>query len=180
MAKIYDESAVRDGDRGEIPKRSDVAPQEQVRSLSDRSDGSPRRRPAFGRSKLGVDCNKLHEMGYYCHWINNYPGRVQDAIESGYEFVTTEEVDAGNTIGAPTADAGNKVSRRVGVTESGAELLAFLMKIKRAWKNENDAYYQERAAAIDRQIRSGTPLQAGGEKDPAQRFYGGAAYTRSR
>ena len=179
MTKVYDENAIKDGDRGEIPKRSQVSSTEQVRSLTDRDEGISRRRPAFGRSKLGVDCTKLHEAGYYCHWINNYPGRVQDALDSGYEFVTLSEVESAPTIGFVTADAGDKVSRRVGVTEAGNELLAYLMKIKRAWKDENDAYYQQRTDAIDRRIRSGKPTQVG-EQDPAQRFYGGASYSRSR
>jgi hypothetical protein len=183
MKQLFDENAVKDGDRGDLPSRNEVAQavgsSTQVRDLTDRTDGNPRRRPAFGRSKLGVDCSKLHEMGFYCHWINNYPGRVNDALESGYEFVTTDEVEVAPTIGFATADAGNKVSRRVGQTEAGGELLAYLMKIKKAWKEENDAYYQQRVDAIERRIRSGKPTQVG-EQDPAQRFYGGASYTRSR
>jgi len=165
--------------RGEIPKRSEVSPAEQVRSLTDRDEAVPRRRPAFGRSKLGVNCDKLHAQGFYCHWINNYPGRVNDAIESGYEFVTLDEVESAPIIGNATADAGNKVSRRVGVTEAGEELLGYLMKIKLAWKEENDAYYQQRVEAIEQRIRSGQVTQVA-DRDPVQRFYGGAAYTRSR
>src|SRR6266404_7374791 len=109
MGKPFDENAVKDGDRGELPSRQHVAAEvgssNQIRSLTDRDSTTPRSRPAFGRAKLGVDCTKLHEMGFYCHWINNYPGRVSDALESGYDFVTTDEVEVAPTIGFQTADA---------------------------------------------------------------------------
>lgn len=158
MAKLPQESAVQASElaesAGEIPSREQV--QAVVRSTTDRPEGRPRRRPAFGSSKLGVDCSKLHQAGYYCHWINDYPGRVQDALNSGYEFVSLSEVQSAPSIGAPTADLGDRVSRRVGVMENGQELVAFLMKIPLDWKHENDAYYQERADAIDRAIRTGT------------------------
>lgn len=157
MAKLPQESAVEAVEQavsaGEIPSREQI--QAVVRTTTDRKEGRPRRRPAFGSSKLGVDCSQLQQAGYYCHWINNYTGRVQDALNSGYEFVSLSEVQSAPSIGAPTADLGDRVSRRVGVTEDGKELLAFLMKIPMEWKHENDAYYQERADSIDRAIRTG-------------------------
>jgi len=177
MAKLPQENAVQDEELGEsagaIPSRTEAS---QVRATTDRRESLARRRPAFGSSKLGVDCSKLQQAGYYCHWINDYPGRLQDALNSGYEFVKQSEVESAPSIGAPSAAAGDQVSRRVGVTEAGQELLAYLMKIPLEWKHENDAYYQERADAIDRAIRSGTVETV----ENAYRPNDGIKYTRSR
>lgn len=161
MTKLSSESAVQ------VEKVAEEVAQ-TPRTLTDRHDPRPRRRMTFGSSKLGVDCSKLHAQGFYCHWINDYPGRISDAHEVGYQFVHLSEIESSPTIGAPTADGGTKVSRRVGVKEDGTELLAYLMKIPQEWKRENDAVYSERADAIDHQIRSGKVL---GTTDPSSAFY---------
>lgn len=160
--ELINETPVQAGmERGEIPSRETVQQTVSPRSTVERATTNPRSRPKFGSSKLGVDCSKLIEAGFYCHWINDYPGRVQDALGSGYQFVKLSEIESSPTIGAPSADGEERVSRRVGVGEEGKPLLAYLMKIPSEWKKENDSFYQERCDAVDRQIRAG---QAGVEK----------------
>lgn len=154
MAKLPSESTVQGEDVGGIPSREAVSEALTPRSTIDRP-APARRRPRFGGSKLGVDCSKLHDAGFYCHWINDYPGRVNEALDSGYTHVSLSEVESGPVIGAPSATGEAKVSRRVGVTEDGRELLAYLMKIPLDWKQDNDAYYQERADKVDRAIKAG-------------------------
>jgi hypothetical protein len=165
----------------ETPVQAEAVAQTPLaRQVSDRPEGRPRRRVAFGSSKLGVDCSKLHSEGWYCHWVNDYPGRIHEAQAVGYEFVKLSEIESGPTLGAPSADNQNRVSRRVGVTEDGRELLAYLMKIRQEYKNENDAFYQEKADKIDQQIRNGTVSQ-NGSNDPNSRFYNaGTSMTRTR
>ena len=46
------------------------------------------------RIPLGVPRKKLEAKeiaGFHLHWVNDYPGRVQEALGSGYEFVSEEE-----------------------------------------------------------------------------------------
>lgn len=140
--------------RKEVQAALGVAP--QVRTTAERPEGVPRRRRYFGSSKLGVDCSALQEAGFHCHWINDVTGRIQEAQDCGYEFVSLSEIKAGPTLGAPSADEKDRVSRRVGVAEDGSELRAYLMKIRQDWYEENQAYYQERCDAVDRAIAAGT------------------------
>lgn len=147
-----------------IPTREAIAP--LSRTVMDREDGERRRRPMIGGEKLGVDCSKLIASGLYCHWINDYPNRVNEALANGYTFVLQSEVELEPGIGAYSADSGDRVSRIVGHTEQGGPLVAYLMKIKQEWKNENDAFYQKRAAKIDAAIRSGTTTPVEGQYIP--------------
>jgi hypothetical protein len=148
-----------------IPTREAIAP--QVRSVTDRETVGRTRRPMIGGSKLGVDCSKLMASGIYCHWINDYPNRVNEALANGYEFVDQSEVEIEAGMGAASTDSGNRVSRIVGHTEQGGPLTAYLMKIKQEWKNENDAFYQKRAAAVDKAIRTGTTTPVEGAYIPS-------------
>lgn len=170
MTKLPQEAAVQvEKVVGSVTEQAQAA---TPRTLSDRPTQRPRKRMTFGSSKLGVDCSKLHEAGFYCHWLNDYPGRISEAQEVGYQFVLLSEIESSPTLGAPTADGGQRVSRRVGVKEDGTELLAYLMKIPLEWKHENDAEYTKRADAIDAQIRSGKVTQVAGT-DPASSYYNG-------
>jgi hypothetical protein len=160
MSKPFEQAPEVEG----IPTRAAIAP--QVRQVVDRSDGERRRRPMIGGEKLGVDCSKLMASGLYCHWINDYPNRVNEALANGYEFVLLSEVEIEPGVGAFSADSGERVSRIVGHNEQGGPLLGYLMKIKQEWKNENDAFYQKRAAKIDAAIRSGTTTPVEGAYTP--------------
>lgn len=146
--------------QGPIPSRAavqaDLAPT-VVRELSDRdSDSLPRRRMIGGGSKLGVDCGKLIAAGYHPYWRNDQDGRVQEALANGYEFVHPSEIEEVTHHIAATEMSEDKVSRVVGYTDKGEPIRAYLMKIKQEWFEENQAFYQKRAAAIDNAIRHGT------------------------
>lgn len=146
-----------------LPTREEVSPQPQVRNSYERQEDMQRKRKMFGETAFGVDCTKLQEAGYYCHWLNDSPGRISEAHANGYEFVKQSEVELAPGLGAPSADAGDKVSRIVGHTDQGGPLLGYLMKIPQGWKDENDAFYGKRADAVDRAVRSGTshPVESG-------------------
>jgi hypothetical protein len=171
MTKIAQESAA-------LPSREEV--ETAVRKPGDRTT-TPRQRQMFGQGgKLSVGCKKLQEAGYYCHWLNDYPNRINEAQANGYEFVSPEETDDyqdGHGVGTYTADStSTKVSRIVGTNDQGDPLLAYLMKIRQEWKAENDAFHQRRPDAIDQEIRSGT---LGGGVENAYQPAGGTRYTRS-
>jgi hypothetical protein len=167
MTKIVPENA-------SLPSRTEV--ETAIRKPSDREQ-APRSRQMFGQGgKLAVDCSQLQSAGYYCHWLNDYPNRINDAQANGYEFVTIEEIQGMNGVGTYTADASNKVSRVVGTTDQGEPLLAYLMKIRQEWKDENDKFHQRRPDAIDQEIRDGT---LGGAVEKGYQPNGGSRYTRS-
>lgn len=140
-----------------MPSRQEVQKDlAQVRETTDRANALPRRRMIGGGSKLGVDCAKLIESGYHPYWRNDQDGRVQEALANGYEFVHPSEIEEVTLHIGATDLSGDKVSRVVGHTDKGEPIKAYLMKIKKEWFDENQAFYQKRAAAIDAAIRNGT------------------------
>jgi hypothetical protein len=157
MSKPYE---VRHPDA--IPSRAqvqnDLAPEKapaQEPVTSGNNDTLPRRRMIGGGSKLGVDCRKLIEAGFHPYWRNDMDGRVQEALANGYEFVHPDEIEEVNLrVGAQPMSA-DKVSRIVGYTDKGDPITAYLMKIKKEWFEENQAFYQKRNDAIDRAVRTG-------------------------
>lgn len=107
------------------------------------------------RVPLGVPRSKLATPqipGYHLHWLNDEPGRLDQAEAGGYEFVLTKELqgESGNT------DLGEKVSRIVGRNEDGTPLRAFLMKLKETWYREDQRAKQKVVDETDNAIRKGT------------------------
>jgi len=99
--------------------------------------------------------------GYHLHWINDYAGRVIQATQGGYEFVTEEEAMVNSfSLGSASdlngnTDMGSRVSVVVGKNEDGTALRAYLMKIRNEWFVEDQAVAQERVDAVDGQIKRG-------------------------
>jgi hypothetical protein len=109
--------------------------------------------------------------GYHLHWINDYAGRIPQAHQGGYEFVTSEEAMV-NSFSLGTAsdltgntDMGSRVSVVVGKNEDGSPLRAYLMKIRNEWFVEDQEVAQERVDAVDQQIKRG---RVGAEQDKNQ------------
>ena len=127
--------------------------------------GSRKRIPmSVPKAKLSVP----EIAGYHLHWINDYAGRVAQAHQGGYEFVSEEEALV-NSFSLGTAsdlsgntDMGSRVSVVVGKNEDGTALRAYLMKIRNEWFVEDQAVAQERVEAVDQQIKRG---RVGSEAD---------------
>jgi len=106
--------------------------------------------------------------GYHCHWINDYAGRIMQAHQGGYEFVSEDEAMINNfSLGTASdlsgnTDMGSRVSVVVGKNEDGTALRAYLMKIRNEWFAEDQAVAQERVDAVDQQIKRG---RVGSEAD---------------
>lgn len=90
-------------------------------SGSGRKDRIPLGRP---RMKLNV---KPRE-GYHRHWINDTPGRLEDAVNGGYSFVRNEIVGQGGDV-SQVGGLDDRVSRVVGVAADGGPLRAYLMEM---------------------------------------------------
>lgn len=98
--------------------------------------------------------------GHHCHWLNDYAGRILQAQQAGYEFVSPEDAlitmpdVAGSPVGAGT-DLGSRVSVVVGKNEDGTPLRAYLMKIRSEWFKEDQAIAQGRVDDVHEAMRQG-------------------------
>ena len=105
--------------------------------------------------------------GYHSHWFNDTAGRVMQATQGGYEFVSPAEALitmpdlAGSSLGSGT-DMGSRVSIVVGKSEDGTPLRAYLMKIRLEWYKEDQQGLQDRNDKIDDAMRQGNQ-QTGGD-----------------
>jgi len=91
------------------------------------------------------------------HWINDSPGRINQAVDGGYEFVTAAEAGGMTNSNATdrNVDLGDKVRVLVGRQEDGGPLFAYLMKIPKDWFEEDQSSIQQRNDMVDDAIRRG-------------------------
>ena len=107
--------------------------------------------------------------GYHMHIFNDEPGRIQTAIDGGWEFVTPDEVGGvKDSVTSGNTDLGDKVRFLVGTSEKGDGLYAYLMKIKEEWWEEDQAEIQKRNDRVDDAIRGGVNTKTG---TSAEGFY---------
>ena len=100
------------------------------------------------RKPFGSHMQKLAyepRSGYHRHWFNDTPGRLDRAVEAGYQFV----MDKG----------GQRVARPVGVGESGGALMAYLLEIPEEWYKEDMAAEQQRIDDLEQNIAQGADAQ---------------------
>jgi hypothetical protein len=110
--------------------------------------------------------------GYHVHWINDYPGRVEQAQDGGYEFVDRSEVKMNDRGPTPTdSDLGTRVSMVVGRNEDGTALRAYAMKIKQEWYDEDQAAIQAHNDKIEKSIRRGQQQVEGEKTEDARQRY---------
>lgn len=131
-------------------KSSDVAEQAKevedkiVRTAADRPQRKERIPFGVPRSKLTVN---VEVQGKHLHWINDSAGRVFEAQQGGYEFVTPQEIGS--------SDKETQVRRLVGRNEDGSALYAYLMKIDQEWYEEDQAFIQSQLDSLDDAMRQG-------------------------
>jgi hypothetical protein len=130
-----------------------------VRSEADRTTDTVRtqaKRPRRGsigvpRLRLAV---KFEIPGYHLCWQND-DGGVENAIDSGYEFVTRGETETEQGVEPSNIDMGDKIKQKVGTLEGGGALYAYLMKIKQEWHEEDMAELEANNRAIQDAIAGG-------------------------
>ena len=83
------------------------------------------------QAKLTVN----HQIpGYVLHIFNDEPGRIQTAIDGGWEFVAPDEVGGvKDSVTSGNTDLGEKVRYLVGTSEKGDGLYGYLLKMKQEW-----------------------------------------------
>jgi hypothetical protein len=139
----------------------------QVRTQGNRT-GSDRKRGMFNGTQGKLTVNR-EIAGYHLHILNDTPGRIQNAVDAGYEFVTPEEI--GGTISGTleqNSDLGEKVRYRVGADEAGNAMYAYLMKIRQDWYEEDQQIIQSRIDQVDDAIKNG---KLTGDGNSTEGFY---------
>lgn len=104
------------------------------------------------RQKLKVD----GIPGYHMHWFTDRNNRILDAEAAGYEFVLRHEIErVGDKDVLPDQlDQGEKVTKPVGVAENGAPEIAYLMKIKDQWHDEDKAKKARKLDEMEQSLKT--------------------------
>lgn len=129
------------------------AKKEVIRSTAERKQRDKRKSFNGTEGKLRID----HQIeGFHLHIFNDSPGRIEQALGVGYEFVNPNEVGgtATNVVSRNT-DIGDKVRFLVGTGEKGEPQYAYLMKIQQEFYEEDQAALQAKNDLIDQAIRGG-------------------------
>lgn len=116
------------------------------------------------REPLGTPRLKLAARvpnGMKGRWVNDTPGRIQDALAGGYSFIADD--------GTKTMDRAGATHRRVGVAEGGASLTAYLMAIPTVLYDEDQKAKQDLIDETDRQIKHGNIRRA--DRKDSEAFY---------
>lgn len=107
--------------------------------------------------------------GYVCYWFRSAPGRINQAIQAGYEFVERGEVELNNHGLANSydvdgnTDMGTRVSVATGDGSEGAQNpRLYLMKIRRELWEEDERAVAEKHEGIAAQMRGEKGLPAAG------------------
>ena len=128
---------------------SDREASREARSESRQGSGRKRRKP------LGVPVQRLQAdvpSGMTGRWMNDTPGRIQRAMEAGYEFISSDGEVVQNREGCR--------SEIVGTGRDGGAMKAFLMAIPTVLYEEDQAAKMSEVDKIDEAIRRGAPQQA--------------------
>lgn len=134
-------------------KSEEVTKQETSTSPIEKKER--RNRGAFNGTRGKLQVGNLI-TGYHLYFFNDEPGRVQAAIDAGWEFVSPEEVGyASSNVTSTNVDLGNRVSIIGSKNDMGQPVLQILMKIKQEWWDEDQADLQSRNDKTDASIRRG-------------------------
>lgn len=110
------------------------------------------RRPSMGaRLKLEV---RDKDPNYVYRWFNDEGDRINEAIESGREYVFKEDVVLGDSVEKP--GLGSCVSKAVGKHPDGSPKMAYLLRIRKEWYDEDQIKKQQAADLVDQSIRTGS------------------------
>jgi len=154
---LTDETNNEQPERVVPPSRSpfsDNAPQPAAPTVSVVARHDDDEVESGGRRPLGRRRAKLEypaRPGFHRRWLNDVPGRIDDAKAGGYAHVKDKE-------------KGKPVMRIVGTKEGGGGLVAYLMEIPDALWNADFAKKQEDLDELDAQIFRGSYKQGADDK----------------
>ena len=94
--------------------------------------------------------------GYHLHVFTDTGGRIQQALDNGYEFVTPSEVGGvSENVVSRNGDLGERIRYLVNPRAEGTEQYGYLMKIRQEWYEEDQAELQVKNNLIDAAVRKG-------------------------
>lgn len=144
--------------------------QQQARSPQrSREESHAPEREALGRGKripLGTARIKGEadkRPGFVRRWINDSGARIEQALQGGWEFVSTDPI-------AASSDPGSRISQIAGTKEGGTPLLRYLMEIREEWWAEDQAAKQEHNDALEAQIKRGELIGEAAGMDQSMRY----------
>ena len=114
------------------------------------------------RIPLGTRVSKLtvpQRHGYQRRWMNDSPGRIEDAKRGGYSLVVDPTLKVGNASEDGNSEIGGAVSRVVGTQEGGNPMKAYLMEIPQSWYDEDQSRKREARMEIEAAIIRGDDQQ---------------------
>lgn len=147
---------------GRPPKYQEVAASGPPVANDAPDDGAAARRQRFFKEKfnpLGQKMAYADRPGYHRHWFNDWPGRVQEFYEKGYEHVK----DAN----------GKNISRVVGTAEGGGPLHAYLMEIPEEWWKEDVKKSEQESLTRLEAIKRTPQKEDGVTAQDSDKFYQG-------
>lgn len=120
------------------------------------TDGRTRkRRNTFNGTEAKISVRQQIE-GYHLHVFTDVGGRIQEALDNGYEFVTPIEVGGvSENVVSRNGDLGERIRYLVNPRAEGSEQYGYLMKIRQEWYEEDQAELQAKNNTIDSSIRRG-------------------------
>ena len=139
--------------------KKESSPETLVRSVSERETETVRsqaqrpRRNSIGVPRLTLAV-KFDIPGHHMCWMND-DGNVESALDSGYEFVTRGETELEDGVSPSNVDMSDRIKQKVGTTQQGDVLYAYLMKIKNEWHEEDMASIESQNKQVEDAIASG-------------------------
>jgi hypothetical protein len=154
MPRALNEFEKRDRLLEKMAERNGIAMSESVPTPLPNGQTRKRRNVFNGtEAKLSV---KEQIPGYHLHIFTDTGGRIQEALDSGYEFVTPDEVGGvSENVVSRNGDLGDRIRYLVNPRAEGSEQYGYLMKQRLEWYEEDQAALQARNNQIDASIRKG-------------------------
>lgn len=120
------------------------------------ADGATRkRRSAFNGTETKISVNATI-AGYHLHVLCDDGARIQEALNSGYEFVTPDEVGGvSENVVSRNGDLGERIRYLINPRAEGSKQYGYLMKIRQEWYEEDQAELQAKNNRIDAAIKRG-------------------------
>jgi hypothetical protein len=116
---------------------------------------SRRKRNTFNGTQTKLSVN--HTIpGFHLHVFTDTGGRIQDALDNGYEFVSPVEVGGvSENVVSRNGDLGDRIRYLVNPRAEGSEQYGYLMKQRLEWYEEDQNSLQDKNNKIDNAIRKG-------------------------
>ena len=118
-----------------------------------------RRGGSFGQRKMKMKLDaeteaRLKSEGLHFRWVNDDPGRLDEAYKGDYDFLTADGTEVIGEAG-DTTEKGRKMRKLVGTHKDGKPKYAYGMVIKQKFYEENKEKKESVNKMVDTAINGG-------------------------